>query len=204
MVALRLPCHAAKYGDLDFPFTVKRAGGFRRNANVKVNHLREKVHFIAIIDFIVSVFGVERRVYKNPFTGGRFLGVNNSIRDLRKDSGNKFSKFHRNLQQQKRKNMDNFTGMKIEKAPRRTTGERPQNEERAINLHPSLTTPKACAQLPPLAADLEGLAVSVGVLAGRVSAEDWEFLKMLRANLRAVSERVAVLENSLEVPHVQA
>lgn len=91
-----------------------------------------------------------------------------------------------------------------EKAPRRTTGERGQNEERTINLHPSLITPKDCAQLPPLAADLEGLAVSVGVLAGRVSAEDWEFLKMLRANLRAVSERVAVLENSLEVPHVQA
>lgn len=91
-----------------------------------------------------------------------------------------------------------------EKAPRRTTGERGQNEEANGNLHPSPTTPKDCAQLPPLAADLEGLAVSVGVLAGRVSAEDWEFLKMLRANLRAISERVAVLENSLEVPHVQA
>lgn len=91
-----------------------------------------------------------------------------------------------------------------EKAPRRTTGERGQNEERTINLQVVFTTPKACAQLPPLASDLEGLAVSVGVLAGRVSAEDWEFLKMLRANLRAVAERVAALENGLEVPHEQA
>ena len=91
-----------------------------------------------------------------------------------------------------------------EKAPRRTTGERGQHDEANGNLHPSLITANDCAQLPPLAADLEGLAVSVGVLAGRVSAEDWEFLKMLRANLRAAAERVAALENSLEVPHVQA
>ena len=91
-----------------------------------------------------------------------------------------------------------------EKAPRRTTGERAQNEERTINLQAVSITPKVCAQLPPLASDLEGLAVSVGVLAGRVSAEDWEFLKMLRANLRAIAERVAALENGLEVPHEQA
>lgn len=91
-----------------------------------------------------------------------------------------------------------------EKAPRRTTGERTQNEDAPSDLHALSITRSHSAQLPPLAADLEGLAVSVGVLAGRVSAEDWEFLKMLRANLRAVSERVAALENSLEVPHVQA
>lgn len=96
------------------------------------------------------------------------------------------------------------TRMFNEKAPRRTTGEKPQNEEANGNLHPSPTTPKVCAQLPPLASDLEGLAVSIGVLAGRVSAEDWGFLKILRANLRAVAERVAALENGLEVPHEQA
>lgn len=90
-----------------------------------------------------------------------------------------------------------------EKAPRRTTGERAPNEERTINLQAVSITPKVCVQLPPLASDLEGLAVSVGVLAGRVSAEDWEFLKMLRANLRATAERVAALENGLEVPHEQ-
>ena len=91
-----------------------------------------------------------------------------------------------------------------EKAPRCANSGGPEREESTSNLQAVSITPKVCAQLPPLAADLEGLAVSVGVLAGRVSAEDWEFLKMLRANLRAVSERVAVLENSLEVPHVQA
>ena len=91
-----------------------------------------------------------------------------------------------------------------EKAPRRTTGERTQNEDAPSDLHTLSITRSHPAQLPPLAADLEGLAVSVGVLAGRVSAEDWEFLKMLRANLRAVAERVAALENGLEVPHEQA
>ena len=95
------------------------------------------------------------------------------------------------------------TRMLNEKAPRRTTGGRAPNEERTINLQAVSITPKVCVQLPPLASDLEGLAVSVGVLAGRVSAEDWEFLKMLRANLRATAERVAALENGLEVPHEQ-
>lgn len=94
------------------------------------------------------------------------------------------------------------TRMLNEKAPRRTTGERPEREESTSNLQAVPTTPGAPAQLPPLSADLEGLAVSVGVLAGRVSAEDWEFLKILRANLRAVAERVAALENCAEVPHV--
>ena len=46
--------------------------------------------------------------------------------------------------------------------------------------------------------------MSLGVLAGNVSSEQWEFLKMFRTNLRAAAERVAALENSLEVPHEQA
>lgn len=96
------------------------------------------------------------------------------------------------------------TRMLNEKAPRRTNSGGPKREDSASNLQAVSITPKVCVQLPPLASDLEGLAVSVGVLAGRVSAEDWEFLKMLRANLRATAERVAALENGLEVPHVQA
>lgn len=91
-----------------------------------------------------------------------------------------------------------------EKAPRCANSGGPKREDSASNLQAVPTTPGAPAQLPPLSADLEGLAVSVGVLAGRVSAEDWEFLKILRTNLRAVAERVAALENGLEVPHEQA
>lgn len=81
---------------------------------------------------------------------------------------------------------------------------RHQGEGESSNLRPVPTTPGASAQLPPLAADLEGLAVSLGVLAGNVSSEQWEFLKIFRANLRSAAERVAALENSLEVPHEQA
>ena len=56
-------------------------------------------------------------------------------------------------------------------------------------------------QLPPLAADLEGLAVSLGTLAGKVPAEEWEFLKLFRLNLRATAERVAALETTVAIPH---
>lgn len=91
-----------------------------------------------------------------------------------------------------------------EKALHRANGEEPKHEESTTNLQKSPTTPKTSAQLPPLAADLEGLAVSLGVLAGSVSPEQWEFLKLFRSNLRAAAERVAALENSLEIPHEQA
>ncbi len=91
-----------------------------------------------------------------------------------------------------------------EKALRCGNSERAKGEEGSGNLRAVPTTPDACAQLSPLAADLEGLAVSLGVLAGKVSPEEWEFLKMFRTNLRAAAERVAALENSLEVPHEQA
>lgn len=89
-----------------------------------------------------------------------------------------------------------------EKALRCTTSEKAQDEESTTNLRGVSTTPGASAQLPPLAADLEGLAVSLGVLAGNVPAEEWEFLKIFRANLRAAAERVAALENYAEAPHV--
>jgi len=89
-----------------------------------------------------------------------------------------------------------------EKALRCGNSERAQSEEATRNLQAVPTTPDASAQLPPLAADLEGLAVSLGILAGKVSAEEWEFLKIFRANLRAAAERVAALETSLEAPHV--
>lgn len=88
-----------------------------------------------------------------------------------------------------------------EKALRCGNNGRPEKEESSNNLQVVLTTPRASTQLPPLAADLEGLAVSIGILAGKVPAEEWEFLKLLRSNLRAAAERVAALENSLEVPH---
>ncbi|PWL61178.1 MAG: hypothetical protein DBY37_07160 [Desulfovibrionaceae bacterium] len=92
-----------------------------------------------------------------------------------------------------------------EKALRCWNSERAEGEgETTGNLRAVPTTPGTYAQLTPLAADLEGLAVSLGVLAGNVSSEQWEFLKMFRTNLRAAAERVAALENSLEVPHEQA
>lgn len=91
-----------------------------------------------------------------------------------------------------------------EKALRCGNSERPKSEEATSNLQNFSTTPGSSAQLPPLAADLEGLAVSLGVLAGNVSSEQWEFLKIFRANLRAAAERAAALENGLEVPHEQA
>ncbi len=88
-----------------------------------------------------------------------------------------------------------------EKALRCGNSGRAEGEESTTNLQDISTTPGASAQLPPLAADLEGLAVSLGILAGKVPAEEWEFLKIFRANLRAAAERAAALENSLEVPH---
>lgn len=90
-----------------------------------------------------------------------------------------------------------------EKALRCANSERAKGEEGSGNLRAVPTTPGTCAQLSPLAADLEGLAVSLGVLAGNVSSEQWEFLKVFRANLRTAAERVAALENTLEVPHEQ-
>lgn len=91
-----------------------------------------------------------------------------------------------------------------EKALRCANSEKAKIEESSNNLQDVLTTPGASAQLPPLAADLEGLAVSLGILAGKVPAEEWEFLKIFRANLRAAAERVAALESNLETPHEQA
>lgn len=87
-----------------------------------------------------------------------------------------------------------------EKALRCANSEKAQNEEASSNLQAVPTTPGNSAQLPPIAADLEGLTVSLGILAGKVPAEEWEFLKIFRTNLRAVAERVAALENSLEAP----
>lgn len=91
-----------------------------------------------------------------------------------------------------------------EKALRCANSERAKGEEGSGNLRAVPTMPGTSAQLPPLAADLEGLAVFLGILAGNVSSEQWEFLKLFRANLRAAAERVAALETNLEVPHEQA
>lgn len=88
-----------------------------------------------------------------------------------------------------------------EKALRCANSERAQGEEQTTDLRGVPTTPDVPAQLSPIAADLEGLAVSLGVLAGKVPSEEWEFLKIFRANLRAAVERVAALESNLEVSH---
>ena len=86
----------------------------------------------------------------------------------------------------------------IKKAPHRPIGEEPEREGTSSTSHKGKAImPDSSAQLPPLTADLEGLAVSLGVLAGNVSPEQWEFLKIFRANLRAAAERVAELENNL-------
>ncbi len=87
-----------------------------------------------------------------------------------------------------------------EKALRCRNSGRAEGEDSTTTLQDMSTTPGSSAQLPSLAADLEGLAVSLGVLAGNVSSEQWEFLKIFRANLRAAAERVAALETNLEVP----
>lgn len=87
-----------------------------------------------------------------------------------------------------------------EKALRCRNSGRAEGEESTTNLRCISITLGASTQLPPLAADLEGLAVSLGVLAGNVSSEQWEFLKIFRANLRAAAERVAALETNLEAP----
>ena len=87
-----------------------------------------------------------------------------------------------------------------EKALRCANSEEPKNEESTNNLHTVPITPGDSAQLPPLAADLEGLAVSIGVLAGKVNAEEWEFLKVLRSNIQSAAEQAAELENNLEIP----
>ena len=87
----------------------------------------------------------------------------------------------------------------IKKAPHRANGEEPEHEGTSymVKNKDTSTISRRSTQLPPLAADLEGLAVSLGVLAGNVSPEQWEFLKIFRANLRAAAERVAALENNL-------
>lgn len=90
-----------------------------------------------------------------------------------------------------------------EKALRCGNSERAEREEASGYLQDLSITPGASAPLPPLSADLEGLAVSLGVLAGRVSPEQWEFLKIFRANLRA-AERVAALESNMETPRANS
>lgn len=87
----------------------------------------------------------------------------------------------------------------VKRAPHRPIGEEPEHEgTSSMAKNKDASTISRCpVQLPPLAADLEGLAVSLGVLAGNVSPEQWEFLKIFRSNLRAAAERVAALENNL-------
>lgn len=56
-------------------------------------------------------------------------------------------------------------------------------------------------QLPPLAAELEGLAVSLGELAGSVGPEQWAFIALVRENMRALAESVGALEKYMVAPN---
>lgn len=60
--------------------------------------------------------------------------------------------------------------------------------------------PTPAVQLSPLAADIHGLASSIGVLAGKVAVDEWEYLSILRRNLRAAADQVAERERWLEMP----
>mgnify|MGYP006998874041 CR=1 FL=1 len=91
-----------------------------------------------------------------------------------------------------------------EKALHRTTGEEPEVEESSsTKTQPERTTSLQTMQHTPLAAELSGMAVSIGVLAGKVDAESWEFLNILRSNLKAAAEMASNLESNLEVPRAR-
>lgn len=84
-----------------------------------------------------------------------------------------------------------------EKAAPRANGEAAKNKN---NKRFNLTTGKTAPQAPPLTADITGLAVALGSIAGRVEPEIWHFLRNLRQNLLACAERAEALENSLCLP----
>lgn len=71
-------------------------------------------------------------------------------------------------------------------------------ERLTITTHPIGTQP--ITELTPLAADIHGLASSIDVLAGKVPSEEWEYLSILRRNLRAAAEQVAERERWLGMP----
>lgn len=85
----------------------------------------------------------------------------------------------------------------------------PNDEEPGMEGNPSTNTqPEAnilsrTTQPTLLAAELSSMAVSIGVLAGKVDAESWEFMNILRTNLKAAAEQAMILENNLEVPHAR-
>lgn len=88
-----------------------------------------------------------------------------------------------------------------EKALRCANSEEPKREGTpSKNTQREATTLLQATQVTPLAAELSGLAVSIGVLAGKVNAEEWEFLKVLRSNIQSAAEQAAELENNLEIP----
>lgn len=51
-----------------------------------------------------------------------------------------------------------------------------------------------------LSQDLRSCAISLGVLAGQVTEEQWSFLRMLQDNLRAHADEASAMEENLTPP----
>lgn len=51
-----------------------------------------------------------------------------------------------------------------------------------------------------LSQDLRSCAISLGVLAGQVTEEQWSFLRMLQDNLRAHADEASAMEEYLTPP----
>lgn len=50
-----------------------------------------------------------------------------------------------------------------------------------------------------LSKEITSIQAALGVLAGRISEEDWALVSLARQNLKALAERAEQLENSLTV-----
>lgn len=69
------------------------------------------------------------------------------------------------------------------------------------HMYASLITPHDSAQLPPLAAKIDGMASQLVKIAESVELSTEMQLIIFAHNLAAVAEQVAHMENNLEVPH---
>lgn len=69
------------------------------------------------------------------------------------------------------------------------------------HMYALLITPHDSAQLPPLAAKIDGMASQLVKIAESVELSTEMQLIIFAHNLAAVAEQVAHMENNLEVPH---
>ena len=77
-----------------------------------------------------------------------------------------------------------------------------QKNQHVGHMYASLITPHDSAQLPPLAAKIDGMASQlVKIAEGTVNMHVEMQLIIFAHNLAAVAEQVAYMENNLEVPH---